>query len=107
MEQAIARHHATDLFYAAHKRRGYIFGLVQDPAQVVDNPQYKHRGYFADVEHTVAGKFAYPGAPFNMSDTPWRARSPAPTLGQHNAEVFGELGFSCEDLVALRASGDI
>ena len=42
-----------------------------------------------------------------MSDTPWQARSPAPTLGQHNAEVLGELCFSRNDLVTLRANGDI
>ena len=107
VEGAIARHDATDLFYAAHKRRGYIFGLVQDPAQVVDSPQYRHRRYFEEVDHPVAGSFPYPGAPFDMSDTPWRARSPAPMLGQHNAAVFGDLGLSREDLVALRASGDI
>ena len=107
VERAIARHDADELFYAAHKRRGYIFGLVQDPAQLVDNPQYKHRGYFQDVDHPVAGIFPYPGAPFEMSRTPWRARSPAPTLGQHNAEVFGDLGLSQRDLVALRANGDI
>ena len=104
---AIARHDATDLFYAAHKRRGYIFGLVQDPAQLVDNPQYRHRSYFQDVDHPVAGSFAYPGAPFEMSDTPWRGRSPAPTLGEHNSEVFGALGLSQHDLIALKASGDI
>ena len=107
VERAIARHDATDLFYAAHKRRGYIFGLVQDPAEVFDNPQYKHRSYFQDVDHPVSGSFPYPGAPFDMSGTPWRARSPAPMLGQHNAEVFGDLGLSREDLIALRASGDI
>ena len=107
VEQGIARHDADELFYAAHKRRGYIFGLVQDPAQVFDNPQYRHRGYFQDVEHPVAGSAAYPGAPFEMSDTPWQARSPAPTLGQHNAEVLGELCFSQDDLVTLKASGDI
>ena len=95
------------MFYAAHKRRGYIFGLVQDPAQVFDNPQYRHRAYFQDVEHPVAGSASYPGAPFEMSDTPWQARSPAPTLGQHNTEVLGELCFSQDDLVTLKASGDI
>ncbi len=107
VEQGIARHDADELFYAAHKRRGYIFGLVQDPSQVFDNPQYNHRAYFADVEHPVAGSASYPGAPFEMSDTPWRARLPAPTLGQHNAEVFGGLCFSQDDLVTLKATGDI
>ena len=107
LDGAIGRHDAADLFYAAHERRGYIFGLVQDAAQLVDNPQYKHRGYFAEVEHPVAGRAAYPGAPFTMSGTPWRARTPAPTLGQHNAEVLGELGFTRKDLAALRANGDI
>jgi crotonobetainyl-CoA:carnitine CoA-transferase CaiB-like acyl-CoA transferase len=40
-----------------------------------------------DREHT--GPLTYPGALWRFSRTPWRIRRPAPTLGQHNAEVFG------------------
>ena len=40
-----------------------------------------------------------PGAPFKMSATPWEIRTYAPSLGQHNSEVFGQmLGHSDQQL---------
>ena len=106
LEERIARRDKSEIFYSAHQRRGYIFGMVQSPQEVLENPQYMHRGYFVDIEHPVVGSATYPGAPFEMSDTPWKARSPAPTLGQHNIEVLGErLGYSRKDLVRLKALG--
>ena len=52
------------------------------------------------------GKAGYPGAPFGMSRTPWSVGAPAPTLGQHNVEVYvDELGMSKEELGQLVAAG--
>ncbi|MCU1375517.1 MAG: CoA-transferase family, partial [Actinomycetia bacterium] len=31
----------------------------------------------------------YPGAPYKLSATPWRIGRPAPTVGEHNAELLG------------------
>lgn len=50
---------------------------------------HQDRGYFAEVEHPVIGKITQPGAPFRMSETPWRIKTPAPLLGQHNDEIIG------------------
>ena len=61
-----------DLFYRANRRRGLIYGVVQDPSEVHGNPQYEHRRYFREVDHPVAGRADYPGPPFNMEGTPWR-----------------------------------
>jgi len=36
----------------------------------------------------------YPGAPIRFTASPMAIRSPAPTLGQHTAEVQGELGLT-------------
>ena len=106
LSEAFAQHDKFDLFYRANRRRGLIYGVVQDPPEVHSNPQYRHREYFSPVEHPVAGKADYPGAPFGMSKTPWSVRSPAPTLGQHNKEVYcKELGMSPDDLATLTAAG--
>lgn len=56
----------------------------------------------------MAGKAEYPGPPYKWSESPARIARPAPCLGEHNEEVYcQELGFSKEDLVALRGAGVI
>ena len=106
LESAFGRWRKLDLFHAAHRGRTHTYGLVQSPPEVVENAQYAARGYFVEIDHPVAGKATYPGAPLSMDGTPWRARSPAPTLGQHSQEVLGdELGYSSEELEQMGALG--
>lgn len=94
-------------FYAAHEKR-FIFGVVQSPEEVMADPQFEARNFFVDIDHPVLGTLKYPGAPFEMSGTPWEARSPAPTLGQHNQEIIGQrLGHTPEDLAQMRANAII
>ena len=92
-----------DVFYASHEKR-FIFGVVQSPEEVMSDPQFEARSYFVDIDHPALGTLKYPGAPFEMSGTPWEARSAAPALGQHNQEVIGQrLGHTPEQLVQMRA----
>ncbi|MCX6022952.1 MAG: CoA transferase, partial [Chloroflexi bacterium] len=69
-----------------------------------DDPQLKEREFFVELDHPAAGTSLYPGAPYKFSETPWTA-APAPTLGQHNAEVYGELGLNDASIAALRDQG--
>ncbi|MDA0770596.1 MAG: CoA transferase [Chloroflexi bacterium] len=106
LERGFGRWNKYDLFQEAHKRRGSIYGVVQSPAEVVDSEQYRHRGYFTEIDHPVIGPATYPGAPFRMSGTPWEASCPAPMLGQDNQRIYREkLGLSKDELMVLRASG--
>ncbi len=76
-------------------------------ADLVNDEQLAARNYFVEVDHPAAGKFKYPGAPMRMSQTPFAIRRPAPMLGQHNAEIFGELGYDSNDFAVLSAAGVI
>ena len=68
----------------------------------------EERGFFEDVAHPEAGLLKYPSAPFRFSGTESSTRAPAPLLGQHNGEVYGEwLGLSEGDLERLRREGTI
>jgi crotonobetainyl-CoA:carnitine CoA-transferase CaiB-like acyl-CoA transferase len=58
------------------------------------------RGFFATIDHPVAGPVTMPGAPYNLGATPWELRRPAPTLGQHTHEVLASLGVDVDALVA-------
>ncbi len=106
LRETFAQYEKSDLFHRANRVRGLIYGLVQDSAELYENPQYEHRGYFVEVDHPIAGKGRYPGAPFGMSDTGWSVRSHAPLLGQHNVEVYvEEMGLSMDELRRLTAAG--
>ena len=103
VRDAFSHRDKRELFDAAHRHRGLVYGVVQSPEEVVANPQYRARGYFTEIDHPVVGRAVYPSAPFLMSETPWEARSPAPTLGQHNREVLGELlHYSDDELTQFR-----
>jgi CoA:oxalate CoA-transferase len=76
---------------------------VNSPEDLLNNVQLKAREYFVDIDHPKTGKVAYPGAPFKLSESPWKIRSPAPLLGQHNEEIYcRQLGYTKEDMVKLR-----
>mgnify|MGYP005814744437 CR=1 FL=1 len=90
----------------AAQEHSWPLTAVNSPADVIDDVHYRERGFMVDVEHPVAGAIRQPGAPFRMADG-WTLRRPAPTLGQHNDEVYRELGVSDAELGALRSSGTI
>lgn len=75
--------------------------------EVLADPQHQARGYFQEGEHPAAGRFVLPGPPFRLDDAPPSALSPAPLLGQHNAPVYGALGYTAADLARLREAGVI
>jgi crotonobetainyl-CoA:carnitine CoA-transferase CaiB-like acyl-CoA transferase len=47
------------------------------------------RGFFVELRSPSGTSWSAPGAQYMFSRTPWRLRSPAPVLGQHQDEVFG------------------
>ena len=72
------------------------------------SPHLAERGSFAEIEHPQTGRLSYPGAPYRLSETPWRVSRPAPLLGEHNEAILcGRLGYSRQDLARMRESGTI
>ncbi len=93
---------SVDEIYHEGQRRHIAFTPVNTAAAVARDPQLSERGYFVDVEHDGSGELRYPGAPYRLSETPWRLSRRAPGVGEHNQEVYcGELGVSEERLRAL------
>jgi len=87
---------------------GVPFGQVLSVPEVVALPQLLERDMIVDTPHRTAGTVKLPGIPVKLSDTPGRVRRGAPDLGEHNAEVYGELlGLSAADLERLAANGVI
>lgn len=84
---------------------GIPVGAINNLAEVVEHPQVKARGSMVEMDHPSAGRVRIVGVPVRLSGTPGSVRTPSPTLGQHTDEVLRDLGWSVEELAALRATG--
>ena len=71
------------------------------------DPHFQERGVWEEIDHPYTGPAVYPGRPFIMGATPRPPARRAPLLGEHTAEVLGELGYRREDLALLREHGVI
>ena len=87
---------------------GIPLGTINTLDQVVEHPQARARGVFAECEHPAAGKLKVVAPWFRMSETPGGVRSAAPLLGQHTDEVLREeLGLTDAEIDSLRDAGAI
>ncbi|MEE1947812.1 CaiB/BaiF CoA-transferase family protein [Pseudomonas alcaligenes] len=71
------------------------------------DPQFLAREMFLSAKLPDGKPFRMPGIVPKLSDTPGGVEWTGPQLGEHNAEVLGELGYSAEDIAALKAGGAI
>ena len=86
---------------------GWVAAIVQTSEDLVNCPQLDEREYFTEVEHPVIGSTKIPGEVFRLPKAPWSVSGAAPTHGQHNHEIYGELGYSSDEVVTLRKQGTI
>jgi len=86
---------------------GVPCGAVLDSAEVLSDPHLRQRGFITELEHPRRGVYPMPGNPVRLSDSPTdMVRSP--TLGEHNAEVYGKLlSLGQAELDTLRRDGVI
>jgi crotonobetainyl-CoA:carnitine CoA-transferase CaiB-like acyl-CoA transferase len=88
--------------FALAQERNLLIAPCSTLEDLVHSPQLDSRSYWVAVEHPELGRsFRYPGPFAKLSETPLTYRQRAPLLGEHNAEVFGSLGLTAGDLVAL------
>ena len=70
---------------------GVPAGVVQSQADLWEDPQIAHRGFFQWLEHEECGPMPYDGLTYHLSKTPGALRMPQALIGQHNAEILGDL----------------
>ncbi|MAE94657.1 MAG: carnitine dehydratase [Deltaproteobacteria bacterium] len=81
----------------------FIFTIVNDIEDLVDDPQVKANDYIVDVEHPQFGTTAMVGLPVRLRETPGSIRNTAPELGQHTEEILMEvLGYEWDRISELR-----
>jgi formyl-CoA transferase len=82
---------------------GVPCGPIYSMDQVFDDPQVKHLEAAATVEHPRLGRLRVVNQAVRLSRTRASIATATPELGQHSAEILGELGYGDEDMKRLRA----
>jgi crotonobetainyl-CoA:carnitine CoA-transferase CaiB-like acyl-CoA transferase len=83
--------------------RGLLIAPVTTLDEVVESKQLESRQYWTAVDHEEIGKaFAYPGPFAKFSEQPIAYKRRPPKIGEHNAEVYGELGLDAPALAELQ-----
>lgn len=115
-EQNHLESYVAKLFAKYTKLELYQQGLQRDikifpaysPKDLTQDPQLKSREFWMQVEHPeLADTITYPGVFFRASEAPYRLRHRPPLVGEHNREVYRELGISNEELMRLKQANVI
>jgi len=81
---------------------------VMSSRDLFTDPHLMARGLGVEMEHPVVGRRTVIGPPWALSGTPARVERPAPLLGEHNYQVFGELlGLPTREIDELIQAGVI
>jgi len=76
-------------------------GPVEPLGAFWDDPAVRHHDMVREYDHPEVGRLRLMGQPLVFSDTRPRDPGPPPTLGQHTAEVLGELGYASRAIADL------
>ncbi|MGO9264284.1 MAG: CaiB/BaiF CoA transferase family protein [Candidatus Binataceae bacterium] len=107
LEEWVSQQTVLDLYRKVQAKR-VPFAPVSTMGDLLNSEHLQARGFFVEIAHPVAGTFKYPGAPLKFGATPWEIRRPAPVLGQHNDEIYGQrLGLGAARLAEFKRTGVI
>jgi CoA:oxalate CoA-transferase len=81
---------------------------VRTAPEVMNDRHMHERGMLARIEHPELGDIVVPTTPLRIHGTDKVEAGPSPTIGQHNAEIYGGwLGLSDAEITELKESGAI
>jgi formyl-CoA transferase/CoA:oxalate CoA-transferase len=89
------------------ERAAIAAGPVYEFDEVFADAQVKHLEVIAEVEQPGYGTARMLNFPVRASATPAAIRRPAPLLGEHTAEILGEIGVAPAEIERLVAAGTI
>jgi crotonobetainyl-CoA:carnitine CoA-transferase CaiB-like acyl-CoA transferase len=89
------------------EKEGVPSGPINTYAEALIDPHALARNMVVDLVHPGAGAIKALGVPVKLSDTPGAVDRAAPMLGQDNAAILTELGYSDAEQQALSDKGVI
>jgi crotonobetainyl-CoA:carnitine CoA-transferase CaiB-like acyl-CoA transferase len=84
-----------------------IYSRVQNPLEVITDPQAIANDFFADINHPIGGEEKLVNTPVRFHQNPASITTPAPEVGQHTEEILLELGYDWDRITDLKEKGVI
>ena len=103
----ITHHDSTANWVELLNAAGVPAGEINDIGQAFENPQVKHLGLAQSVKSHERGDTHLVGQPIIMSRTPSYIASPPPLAGGDADDILAALGYSADDIAALRKANTI
>ena len=86
--------HDQDEALRIMRASGATVGPVYSAAEAANDAHFNQRGVVVEVEDQTFGQLPMHNILPRLSQTPGVWRRPAPTLGQHSAEILAEYGIA-------------
>jgi formyl-CoA transferase len=104
---AITKTQTGDYWTGCFEKAGIPAGPINTIDRVFADPQVRHVGMAAPVDSPLFGKTHFVANPLNMTGSTRDIRLNTPEPGQHSDEVLEWLGYSKDEVGALRKGGII
>jgi formyl-CoA transferase len=105
--EAWTREHPTEEVIETIEAEGGILGPVYDMRDIFADEQYAARDNVVSVDDEEVGRFRTHGVVPKFSRTPGEVTHAGPPHGEHNVEVYSELGLDAEEIAELESEGVI
>jgi len=75
--------------------------------ETLDDPHVRASDILTEIDFPGIGAAPIAATPVKLHRTPGEIRRRPPLLGEHNAEILGEFGFTDAEIAAFRKDGTI